>query len=304
MALLKFRQCDKIRINKEFARGNDMRILMIGAHQDDNEFRCGGLTSKLVKKGHEVCFLSMCNGCGGHHALTPEETVKKRAEESAAVAKFLRITYDVWDIDDCNLVADLPTRKKLIRYIRNYNPDLIITHRPNDYHADHRAAGQLVQDASYLLTVPHECLDVPAMRFMPVIMYNEDKFKNPEFHPDIVIDIDDEIDIKLHIAHLNVSQVYEWLPYTYGEEVPEGEAERFEWLKGMNITKDTTDEEVMAATRGYAVRFAKTAARFRKELIERYGQERGSKVRYAEAYEVCEYGNPLIGEMKDELLSF
>lgn len=281
-----------------------MKILMIGAHQDDNEFGRGGLASKLIKMGHEVQFLSMCNGCGGHHIMSPEETVKKRAAESAAVAKLLGIKYDVWDVDDCNLVADLPTRKRLIRYIREFNPDLVITHRPNDYMADHRAAGQLVQDASYLLTVPHECPDVPAMRFMPVIMYNEDHFSNPEFRPDVVVDVSSEIDVKLQIANLNVCQVYEWLPYTHGEEVPEGEAERFEWLKGMDITEETTDEEIMAAKRGYAVRYAKTAARFRKELIEKYGQERGSKVRYAEAYEVCEYGNPLTEEMKEKLFSF
>lgn len=283
-----------------------MKVLVIGAHQDDNEFRCGGITSKFVKLGHEVRFLCLANGSGGHHIMTPEETSACRAKESAAVAKLLGITYDVWDIEDCNLVADLPTRKRLIRYIRSYNPDLIITHRTNDYHADHRAAGQLVQDAAYLLTVPHECPDVPAMRHMPVVMFNEDRFKHPPFNPDIVIDIDDVIDIKLKAADLNACQVYEWLPYTHGEEdqVPKDPAERFEWLKGMHITADTTDEEVMAATRGYAVRFAKTAARFREKLIERYGVERGSKVRYAESFELSEYGTQLTEEMKKTMFPF
>lgn len=284
-----------------------MKILMIGAHQDDNEFRCGGLAHKYVKLGHDVTFLSVCNGCGGHHVMGPEETTATRAKESAAVAKLLGITYDVWDIPDCNVVADLPTRKRMIRYIRSINPDLIITHRTNDYHADHRAVGQLVQDASYLLTVPNECPDAPAMRYMPVIMYNEDRFKHPVFRGDIVLDMDDEIDTKLKIADLNVCQVYEWLPYTRGEleSVPTDKAERFEWLKGMNITSETTDEEIMAANgSGYAVRYAKTAARFRKELIERYGVERGSKIRYAEAFEICEYGKQPDAEFLKELFPF
>ncbi|MBE6695574.1 MAG: PIG-L family deacetylase [Ruminococcaceae bacterium] len=281
-----------------------MKILAIGAHQDDNEFRVGGMAHKWVQAGHEVRFLSLCNGCGGHHIMTPEETTARRAKESAKVAEFLGIEYDVWDIDDCTIVADLPTRERLIRYIRSYSPDLIITHRTNDYHADHRAAGQLVQDASYILTVPHTCPDVPAMREMPVIVYNEDGFKNPVFTATYVIDMNDEIDTKLHIAHLNESQVYEWLPYTYGQTVPEGEAERFAFLKGMEITEDTTDEEVMSVARGYAVRFAKTAARFRRELIERYGEERGSKVRYAEAFELCEYGKQPSPEMEKELFGF
>ena len=207
----------------------------------------------------------------------------------------------------CNIVADLETRKRLIRYIREYNPDLIITHRTNDYHADHRAVGQLVQDASYLLIVPNECPEAPAMRKMPVILFNEDHFKNPVFNADVVISVDDEIDTKLKIADLNVCQVYEWLPYTHGnlDEVPETPEERFEWLKGMNITADTTDEEVMAASsQGYAVRYAKTAARFRRELIEKYGEEKGSKIRYAEAFEVCEYGAPLTEELKQKLFPF
>jgi len=145
------------------------------------------------------------------------------------------------------------------------------------------------------------------MRKMPIIMYNEDHFKNPDFQPDVVISTDEELDIKLKIANLNVSQVYEWLPFTYGEEkeVPTDPQERFEWLKGMNITTATTDEEIMAASsRKYAVRFAKTAARFRKELIERYGAEKGAKVRYAEAFEVCPYGEPLTEETKKLLFPF
>lgn len=283
-----------------------MKILMIGAHQDDNEFRCGALAHKYVQLGHTVKFLSMTHGNGGHHILSNEETVARRAEESRKVKEFLGIEYDIWSNNDCEIMPDLENRQRLIRYIREFSPDLVISHRTNDYHADHRAVGLLVQDASYLLIVPHTCPDVPAMKEMPVIMYYEDRFKNPDFRPDIVIDTDAEIDVKLHIADLNVSQVYEWLPYTYGEldKVPTDPKERFEWLKGMNITADTTDEEIMAATRGYAVRFAKTAARFRKELIEKYGEERGSKIRYAEAYEVCDYGKPLTEEMKKEFFPF
>lgn len=281
-----------------------MRILVIGAHQDDCEFRTGGVTAKWVQMGHTVQYLSVANGCGGHHTLSPEETTATRARESAEVAKVLGVGFDVWDIDDCNVVADLPTRKRMIRYIRAFNPDLVITHRTNDYHADHRATAQLVQDATYLLVVPHECPDVPAMRFMPEVWYNEDFFKNPVFRPDIVLDITDVIDQKMEAISKNVSQVYQWLPYTRDEKVPEDEAGREAWLKGADITVDTTDEEVMAAGRGYLVKYAKVAARFRRELIERYGEERGSKVRFAEAFEISEYGKVMSEEKKRELLDF
>ena len=284
-----------------------MKILAIGAHQDDNEFRVGGMAYKWVQRGHEVRFLSMCNGCGGHHIMTPEQTTARRAGESAEVAKFLGIKYDVWNVDDCTLMADLEKRMELIRYIREFSPDLIIAHRTNDYHADHRASGQLVQDASYILTVPNTCPDVPAMRFMPVIVYNEDGFKNPDFEASYVVGMDDVMDVKLHIAHLNESQVYEWLPYTYGEEAPEGEEERKEWLKSsgqIEITADTTDEEIMKHSRGYAVRAARTAARFRRELIAKYGEEKGGRIRYAEAFQLCEYGAKPTKEMEKELFGF
>ena len=283
-----------------------MKVLMIGAHQDDNEICCGGLAHKYVKMGYEVRFLSVCDGSGGHHMMTPEETVARRAKESKKVAEFLGIRYDVWDIVDCNLVADLSTRKRMIRYIREYNPDMIITHRTNDYMPDHRACGWLVQDASYLLMLPHECPDVPAMNKMPLIMYYEDGFSNPVFKADIIIDIDDDIDKKMKILDIHESQFYEWLPYVEenGAVAPKDPEGRRMWLMGMEISKDTTDEEIMNAERGYGVSFAKTAARFRKELIEKYGSERGSKVRYAEAFEFCEYGGALTEELKEKLFSF
>ncbi len=276
-----------------------MKILMIGAHQDDNEFRCGGLAYKLAKLGHTVRFLSMTNGCGGHHVLTAEETVAVRQKESEAGAAVLGIEYEIWtDQADCALVADLATRRRLIRTIRAAAPDIVITHRPNDYHADHRACAQLVQDASYMLVVPHECPDAPAMRRMPVIMYYEDAFTNPAFECDFIVAIDDVIDVKLQIAHLNVSQVYEWLPYTNGETVPLDEAGRFEWLKGMDVHAPHTDKEILAMPRGYGVRFAKPAAKFRKELVEKYGAEKGNRVRFAEAYGICRYGAPLNEEVR------
>lgn len=276
-----------------------MKILMIGAHQDDNEFRCGGTAYKLTQLGHTVKFLSLTNGCGGHHILSAEETVAVRAKESAAVAELLGIEYEIWsDQADCALVADLPTRRRLICCIRRFAPDIIITHRPNDYHADHRACAMLVQDASYLLVVPHECPETAAMRTAPVIMYYEDAFAPPAFNCDFIVGIDEVIDIKLQIAHLNASQVYEWLPYTNGENVPTDEKARFAWLKGMDTDTSHTDEEVLALPRGYAVRFAKPAAKFRAELIEKYGTEQGAKIRYAEAFEVCEYGAMLNDEVK------
>lgn len=278
-----------------------MKILAIGAHQDDNELRLGGTAKKWVMAGHEVRFLSLCNGSGGHHSMTPKQTTERRAKESAAVAEYLGIGYDVWDIDDCTLMPDLETRFRLIRYIREFSPDLIVSHRLNDYHADHRAAAQLVQDASFILTVPHTCQDTPAMRRMPVIVYNEDTFRNPDFDPTYLVDIDDVKDTKFYMCHLNDSQVYEWLPYVHELEVPENKEERFAWLCDTGLDEVNDTEILKSKSRRLAIRFAKTAARFRSELITQYGEERGSRIRYAEVFELCPYGAQPTSEFEREI---
>lgn len=283
-----------------------MNILMIGAHPDDCDFRCSGLAAKYVKAGHKVKFLSICNGCGGHQSTDPNEIAGRRFGESRAAANVIGIDYDVWDIPDCTVVNDLHTRERLICYMRAFVPDLVITHRTNDYHADHRAAGLLVQDASYLLIVPNCCPQAPAMRRMPVIAFFADSFQNPPFRPDIVIETDEEVTLKFQMADKHVSQVYEWLPYIKDQldTVPQDAKARFEWLIGTPVTQETTDEEILTMEGNYAKRFALPAAQYRKELIARYGEERGRKVRSAEAFEISEYGTQLTPELEKKLFPF
>ena len=264
-----------------------LKVMLIGAHPDDVEFRAAGTARKFLEQGAKVEFLVLCNGSKGHHILSPAETAAVRAKEAAAVKEVLGLdAYNIWDVEDCELEVTLENRRRLIRDIRRFAPDIIIGHRNNDYHADHRAAGQLLQDASYMLIVPHDCPDTPAMRRMPVIMYFEDTFKQPPFAPDVIVDVTSEIDTKVKAADKNVSQVYEWLPYSDCEEAPTDPAERIEWMWD-GVSQDSTDEEVLAKPHNrIPARAAKTAARYRKELIKRYG-EKGEKIRYAEAFQLC-----------------
>ena len=276
--------------------GKKLRVLMIGAHPDDAEFRGAGTARKFLKMGAEVGFLILCNGSKGHHILSMEETVRVRAGEAAAVKEVLGLTsYDIWDINDCELEATLENRRRLIRDIRRFDPDIIIGHRTNDYHADHRAAAQLLQDASYMLIVPHDCPEVPAMRQMPVILHFEDRFQTPPFRADVVVDVTDEMDAKVAAADKNVSQVYEWLPYSECTEAPADPAERIRWL-WEGVTPESTDAEILAVKHNrIAVRPAKTAARFRENVIARYG-EKGKTIRFAEAFQLSEYGKQLSAE--------
>lgn len=286
-----------------------LKILMIGAHFDDCDFRSCGLTLKYRALGHEVRFLSMTTGGGGHHELPPNEIIKRRKQESQKVASILDIRYDDLGINDCEVVSDLQTRKRLIKYIREYSPDLIITHRNNDYHADHRNTALLVQDASYLLTVPNFCSDTPAMKKMPVIAFFYDKFKNPPFNATVVIDVTNEIETFYQVVNCHESQIYEWLAYCEGEpnEVPTDKSKRIEWYRSPRVPRDKilTVEELLTYTtyRYNEGRFAYVSSLYRDVLVKRYG-EKGKSVLFAEAFAISEYGSPLTPEKEKELFPF
>lgn len=287
-----------------------LRVLMLGAHLDDNDFCGGGTALKYLKAGHKVQFLSMCNGCGGHHENSPQEIVARRYQEAQNVAKLTGIKYDVWeDVNDCEIMADLETRKRLTRYIREFSPDIIFTHRTNDYHADHRNAATLVQDASYLLIVPNFCPEVPAMKEMPVIMFFEDPFKAPPFIPDVVVSTDDVLDEKYQMYNCHVSQIYEWLPYTHGEidKVPADKVERLEWYRSPRIPRDkvlSMQELEKYKTKNHSeYREASAAAKYRDLIINRYGKK-GESVLFAEAFMLSEYGKMLDEENVKVLFPF
>lgn len=280
-----------------------IRAMMIGAHPDDCDFRYGGLATKYVQAGHKVKFLAMCDGSGGHHILSSKEVAERRKGETQEIARLAGIEYDVWDIPDCELMADLETRKRLVHEIRKFNPDIIFCNRPNDYHVDHRNASLLVQDAAYLLIVPLFCPDVPAMKQTPVIMHSYDSFQNPPFQADVVVAIDDVLEKKIEMLACHESQMFEWLPYSKGilDQVPEGKEARIQWLHEPRIPRDRRplDEQILRATLisdESEYREAVPAAKYRHKLIERYGEEKGKSVLFAEAFAVCEYGAPLTRE--------
>lgn len=286
-----------------------LNILMVGAHPDDCDFRCGGITIKYVEKGHKVTFMSTCDGRGGHYDMSPEKLAARRREEASCVAELLGINYDIWDIPDCEIMANLVNRKRLVRYIRKVSPDIIFTHRTNDYHADHRNTAILMQDASYLLSVPNFCPDVPAIR-TPVIMYFYDRFTNPSFEADIVIPIDDVIDKKYDMFNCHISQVYEWLPYHAGvlDSVPKSHEERLNWLREPRVPRDgkvlrEMDLNVYSQSNNSEYREATAAAKYRHKIQEKYG-DIANDVLFAEAFQVSEYGNKLTKENTDVLFPF
>jgi LmbE family N-acetylglucosaminyl deacetylase len=256
-----------------------VNVLVFGAHPDDPDFKAGGVAFLYSRAGHRVKFVSLTNGDAGHHEIGGVELARRRYAETQAVARVLGLAeYQVLDNHDGELEPTLPNRRQVIRIIREFEPDLILCPRPNDYHPDHRYASQLVQDAAYMVTVPNIVALTGHLRRNPVIAYVGDNFQKPyPFSPDVAIDVGEAMAAKLDALHCHTSQMYEWLPYNAmrEDEVPAGETERRVWLE-----------------QRYEARMAETADAYRELLVTRYGPERGANVRYAEAFEGCEYGSP------------
>ena len=253
------------------------RFLMIGAHPDDMELRCGGLAMRLRQKGHRVMFLSMTDGGAGHHRMAREALVERRREEATAAARVLNIEYRIMPVADGHLEADVKTREMLVREIRAFAPHVILTHRTVDYHPDHRACGQLVMDCAYMINVPLFCPDAPCPPHAPAILSVWDRFKKPlPFAPDIVVPIDDLVERKIDGALCHVSQFYEWLAFIEG------------WTPVMDAP--TFEEKTALLRRSLRARFATEAGLYPELMPE--------GVRFAEVFEWNEYGAPLTQELR------
>jgi LmbE family N-acetylglucosaminyl deacetylase len=187
-----------------------LRIIVFGAHPDDAEYKAGGTGAKWAKLGHHVKLVSVTNGDIGHWNMAGGPLAQRRTAESAACAKKLGVTSEVLDIHDGELLPTLENRQKITRVIRNWQADLVIAHRPWDYHPDHRYVGVLVQDAAFMVTVPFFCPDTPPLARNPVFMFSSDGFQRPyPFNADVAVSIDDVFDQKLEAIHELASQHYE-----------------------------------------------------------------------------------------------
>ena len=249
------------------------RIIMFGAHPDDCDGGGGGTAILLASMGHAVKFVSVTNGDAGHQSMGGGALATRRMAEAQEAGKRFGVEYKVLDNHDGELVPSLSVRMQVIREIRQWNADVVIAPRPNDYHPDHRYTGVLVQDAAYMVAVPNVAADTPPLRKNPVFLYFQDYFQRPNpFRPDIAVDITAVFDKKVFALAAHESQYFEWLPWIggYAEEVPKSRNEWLPWLKKRQ-TEPITPE-------------------IRASLEKWYGKARAASSVHAEAFEICEYG--------------
>jgi LmbE family N-acetylglucosaminyl deacetylase len=266
------------------------RLLCFGAHPDDCEIQTSGLAALWTGNGGAARFVSMTDGTSGHHEYGGAKLAQLRRAEARAGAASVGADSIVLDNQDGSLMPTLENRHKVIRAIREFQPDVVVCHRINDYHPDHRYTGITVQDACYMVMVPNVLPSTPIPDREPVVIFMSDKFTKPNpIQADLVFDLDSVMEKKVDAIASHVCQMEEWLPWIqhYADELPEDEDKRREFVRAR-------------AARGSAAE----AERFRSELIAKYGEVRGQAVSYAEAYEVSEYGAPLTDELRRSLFPF
>ena len=254
-----------------------LRIICFGAHPDDCELQVGGVGAMWAARGHHVKLVSVTNGDIGHWREAGGPLARRRKAEAERADQILGVTSEVLDIHDGELLPTLENRRTITRLIREWKADIVMAPRPNDYHPDHRYTGVLVQDAAYMVTVPFFCPDVPCLTHNPVFLYYPDQFQKPNpFAPDIAVAIDSVIEKKLDALDALESQFYEGGANGSPELIPSDPAKQ--------------QERHRAVRSGFAGRYENQAKRFRAKLVEFYGEDKAATIKYAEAFEICEYG--------------
>jgi LmbE family N-acetylglucosaminyl deacetylase len=257
-------------------QGQPLRIIAFGAHPDDAELKASGVAALWAAAGAKVKFVAMTNGDVGHFGTAGGPLAHRRKAEVAECARILGIENEVMDIHDGELTPSLENRKAMARLIREWQADIVMGHRPYDYHPDHRYTGVLMDDSAVVVVAPFFVPDTPPTPRNPVFMYYSDGFQDPKpFTPSVVVGIDGVADKKWACVSAMPSQFGDedsWQGRTL-PNVPKGDRERAAYL--LDIVKK----------RNIAL-----ADQYRERLVALYGPERGTKVQYAEAFQLGQYG--------------
>lgn len=245
-----------------------LRVMVIFAHPDEGEIYTGGITALFTKMGHQVKFMSLTNGDAGHYSMKPADLAKMRYQEAMESKKILSLgDYEVLDYHDQFLKNNKETQDKVIKSIQAWNPDIVFTYyAAKGGHIDNMTAGYIVRDAAPRLQ----------MTKMPVFVYMRDFFTiNFSYVPDFAIGIDSVWQTKLAACSAMRSQVMDAIPHSMGilEEVRADPAKQKELIYQNTYPYSSVTNVNMPA------------------LEKWYGHEGASKIRFAEAFEIAEFGH-------------
>jgi LmbE family N-acetylglucosaminyl deacetylase len=267
-----------------------LKVIVIAAHPDEAEMYAGGTMRLLADKGAAVKFMSLTNGDAGHYEMERVPLKRRRAREAYEAARFLGVLdYEILDIHDGELVADLALRQQVISAICRWQADVVITfHDECEGHLDNRAAAKAVREAVGFAMNSNIAGDVPALRQSPICLKMTDYGATDVHQHDVVVDGDASIDAKLKSCIAHATQFLEFAPFerSFLNEVPKAgdwPAERAFVLK-------------------YWPEFMYALDSMRPALTARYGEKHGAKVQFAESFQLAGYGRPTTVEEVSTLL--
>ena len=131
------------------------QVMVVTPHPDDAEFGVAGTIVRWVKEGKDVVYIVCTNGDKGAKDVNikPENLVKTREKEQRAAAESLGVREVIFLRRPDQSLEDTPEfRKEIVRLIRMYRPETVVTADPYRrylWHRDHRITGQVVLDAVF-----------------------------------------------------------------------------------------------------------------------------------------------------------
>jgi LmbE family N-acetylglucosaminyl deacetylase len=195
-----------------------MIVLAIGAHPDDLEINCAGTLAKMNQTGHQVVLCHASDGDKGHFEIPPDELALLRRNEAEQAGAVINCEVVSLGLKDCQIKAgDEDTRLRFIELVRKVQPDIVITHAPNDYMPDHVEVSKLVFDTTFTATVPGFGSNYPLAAKVPALYYM-DNLSGLQFQPTLFVDITDTMELKLQMMRCHQSQLV-WLKEHDGVDV-------------------------------------------------------------------------------------
>lgn len=185
-----------------------MNIVAIAAHPDDIEAYCAGTLAKFANQGHKVFHAVFTSGNMGDLHADPVTLAATRKAEAQAGADVIGAELIWGGIDDECVYPSEAQRNLMIDIMRETDPDIIITHGPDDYHPDHRYVGQLVFDAYHQKGLPNiPGPERPACRFGLTQVFHMDYAMGVAFVPQEYVDITDFYETKRQMLLKHASQL-------------------------------------------------------------------------------------------------
>jgi len=175
-------------------------ILVFGAHPDDVELGCGGTLIKEVQNGKKVGIIDFTRGELGTRGTT--QTRDKETKEATRIMGVL--LRENMNFKDGFFIDNDEHKISLIKKIRKYRPEIVITNAPSDRHPDHPRAAQIAIDACFLAGL--QKIKTGHKIWRPSSIYHYIQFNN--LKPDIVVDISEQIDLKIKAVKAYKSQFY------------------------------------------------------------------------------------------------